>query len=153
MTVPVVSPRAAARRRLFDLITAAATTSDDVAYGTLRNPDPRRAIVVGNITDNGTEVPVMKAGRKAYDDRFAITVHYGAFTHGDDDLGDIDAEANRLLEVVRGTVATYPTLNSLDGIVSAVVESATGPNPGWTDDGKVGVSDGEIVVAVHARVN
>lgn len=147
------SPRAKARRRLRDLIAAAANGDDQVEYGSVRDPDLRRVILVGNIDDNGTAVPVMRRGRKAYDDRFTIEVRFAAFAHGDDDLADIDDEGERLLELVRGTVAQHPTLDGLAGIVAATVASATGPNPGWLDDNVTGIADGLVTVAVHARVD
>lgn len=152
MTV-TTSPRSAARRRLRDLIKAAANSDDQIEYGSVRDPDPRRVILVADISDAGTAVPVMKAGRKAYDDRFTIEVRFAAFAHGDDDLADVDAEAGRLMELVRGAVAEHPTLDGLAGIVSATVASVAGPNVGWMDDGVTGVSDGLVTVSVHARVD
>lgn len=93
------------------------------------------------------EWPVMKAGRRQFDDRFDITLAVSTI-----DKKDEDAAMTRTEELVTSVIEALqqlPTLD-LDGVVSAEVTSAAMFAAETKTSGFVG--RGQVVVSVHARI-
>jgi hypothetical protein len=147
--------RTACVARLKALLDAAAPSGVTVTRGVNRDPATGPLIAIGDMLGVESGVPAMRAGRKAYDDRFTIEVLCIAWRSGVPDFDEVDAAAEVLGEVVRSTLADHPQLDDgtdgLPGVVSAVVTLADGPAPWRTNIGVGSVM--RLEITVHARIS
>lgn len=104
-------------------------------------------VFLAPITSGDLDIPVMTAGRKHRNDIFRLRFVILVLSRP-----DLDTTQTRLAEIAAGiedVLAEDPTLDDLDGIVSAQVKDM-GQQAVSTPEGVVG--DGFVEIEVHTRL-
>lgn len=95
-----------------------------------------------------TLIPVGTGGRKVIDDTFTVPLQVRVA--GRTSLTELGDRLDEVVGAVIEVMATDPSLDGFDGVLSAEVTSIAGPAIGLTADGRVGFA--RIVVSVHTRI-
>lgn len=104
-------------------------------------------IYVDELRTESLLIPVASAGRKNRDDKFAIPFMFRVVDAGS--LDDTMTRLTQLVAAVEDVLADSPTIDDMDGVVSAEVTDET-MTAGLRPDGYVGY--GQLVVSVHSRL-
>lgn len=95
-----------------------------------------------------TRIPVGTGGRKIVDDTFSVPLQIRVA--GRPNLAEAGDRLDEIAGAVVEVLATDPTLDALDGVLSAEITSVAGPAIGVTPDGPLGYS--RIEISVHTRI-
>lgn len=106
-------------------------------------------MIVGDVIEGEETITSIVAPRQHRDDRFTVTFQMSVASHKDS-YPDAMVRVFELVSMFQDVMAESPTLDDLDGIVSAMV----GPSRQWpiaTPEGAIAA--GEVTVSVHSYLD